>query len=650
MNNQNVNMPKSQRWTFNRLLWTGFSIRLLLVFYAKIHDHLFDVNFTDIDYKVFSDAADLVSQGKSPYDRPTYRYTPLLAWMLLPNVYFPDFGKILFCLVDVATAWLLYKSAVVSHEVRSSIENKQNCFSKAVLNVCVFWLFNPFICIISARGNADSMVCAAVLLSLYLLNNNYRTASAIVHGALAVHLKVYPIIYLPSIFLSLVAIDRLPLTFTGFKTSDLEVLDQQTRLYICHVECSLFHQHHNSWLPSERHKAQFLPYFYPLYLARDNVFMTKLLSMGAFFPQLVCILVFAFKFHKDLPFCWFLSTYSFVSFNKVCTSQYFIWYLCFLPLIYDKLKISIPSAIKLVFLWLFGQAIWLLPVYLFEFQGWNTLLLVWLASLLFLCINCYIMKLLVMVFYLIGLGLGDVEDITVRGLNAVRKCSKVYLEAYTSILCYGLEKQKLEEFYERSIICADREFVEQAADTMLEEAKQSDIAMLVVGDPFGATTHADLVLRAKKLGVETKIVHNASIMNAVGCCGLQLYTFGQTVSIDEWHAHFVFARYKDKEQSVENILRGRKVYEPARYMTCADAAKQLLLIYERKKDDANLAYDPETKVVGLARVGWNDQKILYCSLEKMAGVNLGAPLHTLIIPGHVHPMELEMLDTFEPTD
>jgi len=57
---------------------------------------------------------------------------------------------------------------------------------------------------------------------------------------------------------------------------------------------------------------------------------------------------------------------------------------------------------------------------------------------------------------------------------------------------------------------------------MLEEAKTSLISFLVVGDPFGATTHTDLVLRAKQKGIECKVIHNASIMNAVGVCGLQV--------------------------------------------------------------------------------------------------------------------------------
>jgi hypothetical protein len=46
-----------------------------------------------------------------------------------------------------------------------------------------------------------------------------------------------------------------------------------------------------------------------------------------------------------------------------------------------------------------------------------------------------------MVLYLIGLGLADEKDITIKGLEAVKRCSKVYLEAYTSIL--GVSKEKL---------------------------------------------------------------------------------------------------------------------------------------------------------------------------------------------------------------
>ncbi|KAF0041559.1 hypothetical protein F2P81_005091 [Scophthalmus maximus] len=79
-----------------------------------------------------------------------------------------------------------------------------------------------------------------------------------------------------------------------------------------------------------------------------------------------------------------------------------------------------------------------------------------------------------------------------------------------------------EQYYGKQLILADRDLVEQGADEILKEADVSDVAFLVVGDPFGATTHSDLVLRAVNAGIPYKVIHNASIMNAVGCCGLQV--------------------------------------------------------------------------------------------------------------------------------
>ena len=45
-----------------------------------------------------------------------------------------------------------------------------------------------------------------------------------------------------------------------------------------------------------------------------------------------------------------------------------------------------------------------------------------------------------MVLYIVGLGLGNEKDITVKGLEAVKKCSRVYLEHYTAILGVGHER------------------------------------------------------------------------------------------------------------------------------------------------------------------------------------------------------------------
>lgn len=123
-----------------------------------------------------------------------------------------------------------------------------------------------------------------------------------------------------------------------------------------------------------------------------------------------------------------------------------------------------------------------------------------------------------MVLYMIGLGLSDEKDITVKGLEAVKNSSKIYLEMYTAILM--IKKEKLEEFFGKPVIEADREFVETGCKQMIEEAKTEVVSFLVVGDPFCATTHSDLYLRCVQEKVKVEVIHNASIVSAVGCCGL----------------------------------------------------------------------------------------------------------------------------------
>lgn len=274
-------------------------------------------------------------------------------------------------------------------------------------------------------------------------------------------------------------------------------------------------------------------------------------------------------------------------------------------------------------------------------------------------------------FYVIGLGLCDEKDITVRGLEAVKSCSRVYLEAYTSILM--VNKDRLEAFYGKSLILADRDMVELESDDILRDAATENIAFLVVGDPFGATTHTDLLLRARDLQIPTQIIHNASIINAVGCSGLQLYNFGQTVSLvfftDTWKPDSFYDRIaenaklglhtlvlldiKVKEQSEENLARGRKIYEPPRYMSIPIAVNQLLEIESIRKE--GILDGDSTLAIALSRVGSipsgeestddddGTQRIVagtLSDLQVQPESVFGKPLHSLIIAGkRLHELE-----------
>ncbi|KAI0800282.1 Diphthine synthase [Fomes fomentarius] len=270
-------------------------------------------------------------------------------------------------------------------------------------------------------------------------------------------------------------------------------------------------------------------------------------------------------------------------------------------------------------------------------------------------------------FYIVGLGLCDEKDITVRGLEAVKGSSRVYLEAYTSILM--VQKEKLEAFYGKEIIVADRDMVETESDEILRDADKEDISLLVVGDPYGATTHTDIVLRARSLNIPTRIIHNASIINAVGACGLQLYNFGQTVSLvfftETWRPDSFYDRIKEnadlgmhtlvlldikvKEQSEENLARGRKIYEPPRYMSISQAVSQLIEV-ESKRQAGTLAPD-STLAIALSRVGGGSaERIVSGTLAELLAQPeeaFGEPLHSLVIVGkRLHHLEVEYAERF----
>jgi len=268
-----------------------------------------------------------------------------------------------------------------------------------------------------------------------------------------------------------------------------------------------------------------------------------------------------------------------------------------------------------------------------------------------------------MVLYIIGLGLGDEKDVTVRGLEAIKSSTKVFLECYTSIL--SVDKTKLESFYEKEIIIADRDFVECKAEEIYLPAKEENVSLLIVGDPVCATTHTDIMIRAFDLGIEVELIHNASVMGAAGCCGLQLYNFGQTISIpffeENWRPTSFYQKIKYnrgggmhtlclldikvKEPDFEAMKRNKIVYLPPRYMSVNTASEQL--IEAEQKIENGGAYDANTTLcVGLSRLGQKDQCIIAGTLEELKEQNFGEPLHCMIICGEVHDLELKFIKKF----
>jgi len=268
-----------------------------------------------------------------------------------------------------------------------------------------------------------------------------------------------------------------------------------------------------------------------------------------------------------------------------------------------------------------------------------------------------------MTLYIIGLGLSDEKDITLKGLEIIKRSTKVYLEGYTSIM--NCSKADLETLYGREVIMASREMVEKGGDDLVAEAEQSDVVLLVAGDPISATTHLDLFLRAKKKGVEVEMVHNASILTAVGIVGLQLYKYGRTASIvfpqDDWdvQTHYDVVKSNKKaglhtlclldiktaEPSREELKKERPAgTEEAQFMTVQEGVKNLLSI-EAKRGES--VFTDKTLCVGCARLGSQDMMIKAGTAKALLDENFGGPLHCLIVPGELHFMEEEALELWK---
>jgi diphthine synthase len=242
----------------------------------------------------------------------------------------------------------------------------------------------------------------------------------------------------------------------------------------------------------------------------------------------------------------------------------------------------------------------------------------------------------------IGLGLYDKDDVSEKGLRAIRSADHVFLEVYTSRLM-GTTHEELEEFYGKKVHILFRDDVEKTPGDLLALAREENVVFLCAGDPMVSTTHADLRMRAGALGIRTSIIHAASISSAVcGLSGLQNYRFGKSCSLPfprkNWFPTTpvdVIARNLSERLHTLVYL---DIHDDL-YMTIPEAVALVEQIAGDKNVDIPL-------YVGIARAGSGDPVVRAGSAGVMKLQDFGPPLHILVIPAELHDMERSYLEMF----
>lgn len=244
--------------------------------------------------------------------------------------------------------------------------------------------------------------------------------------------------------------------------------------------------------------------------------------------------------------------------------------------------------------------------------------------------------------YLIGTGF-EAKDISIRGAEIMKKCDFLYAETYTSII----NTKEIESLVNKKITPLKREDVEKNPK-FIEHAKEKDICLLVSGDPMAATTHIDIVLRAEKQGIKTKIIHASSIISAISETGLFSYKI-RSISIPIPEKGFKPESFYDVLKQNQKIglhtlfLLDLKPDEN-KYLKIKDAIEILLKISEKRKDNL---FDLKKEIIGIARLGKQNQKIAYATAKDIIKTDFGEPPYCLIVPAKLHFMEEESLKRFK---
>jgi diphthine synthase len=253
--------------------------------------------------------------------------------------------------------------------------------------------------------------------------------------------------------------------------------------------------------------------------------------------------------------------------------------------------------------------------------------------------------------WFVGLGLDDERGLSQRALTLLGAADEVFAEQYTAVAPAGT-LARLEQAIGRPVRLLDRPLLESEAPVLDALARHGRVVLLVVGDPFAATTHVAVRLAAERAGHSWRYLPNASILTAAaGFLGLMHYRFGRTVSLPFPDPRFV--PRSPIEQIEGNRTRGLHTLvlldldpDGSRYLTAGEALAVL-----RERDPEARVLPEEARLAVAARVGRDDAQGFYGPFSRLRTVDFGSPMHAIVVPApELHFEESAALERYALPD
>lgn len=242
--------------------------------------------------------------------------------------------------------------------------------------------------------------------------------------------------------------------------------------------------------------------------------------------------------------------------------------------------------------------------------------------------------------WFVGLGIGGPDAISEKSRKIISESDIVYFEQFTSPMSEDQTKF-LQQLTKGQFRLAPRWLVEDGKE-ILEVAKTNTVALLSYGDPYIATTHIELRVRAIQDGTKTDTIHASSaITSLIGECGLHFYKVGKTVTVMSGipSATAYYTIFENLKLGNHTIVLLEWNQNKNFFLDPKDAISSLL---EQEKEQARKVFSGETYGIVASRIGEANQKIIAGKFSAL-NVDFGAPPHTIIIPGIMHFTESDAL-------